>query len=680
MSFLFGGSGRDRERREAASERSDEERERARLEREARRAARDGGEPAAAVRLEERDLADGGEIRASRGGGRARGAAAPDPLPPADGAAAPPAAALGPLDGDGVGAPGQPSVEPYPLDHDGVGAPGQPSAEPYPLDHDGVGAPGQRRAEPYALDQDGDGRSGLGSPELHTHAQDPEGAPGQPTAAFDPLADDRNRATGQPTAAFYPLADDRDGAPGQPTAAFDPLAPDPSEAPAGREPAFDPLVYDPDAAPARPAAAHEPLEYDLDAAPTSPPPDREPPPYAPDTDDVPAVVVRGRRDAPAGVRRVRASAVASAAGAEGPPRFGAPLRPPARPRRRPRWLLLVLPLLVLLAAAWAAWSLFQPLGGDEDGQEVQVRIPEGLTAAQIGDLLAERGVVDSGFFFSLRARLADDRGGLRSGTVDLREGMSYDAALDELTKAAPPAPRTIKVTIPEGRSRREVGPVIREAGLRGSYTAATRRSSELDPRDYGAPRGASLEGFLFPATYDVRPNARTSQLVRQQLQAFEENFGEVDLARARRAGLSRYDVLIIASMIEREATLARERRLISAVIYNRLQDGMNLGIDATIRYALNQWNAPLKVSELKADTPYNTRTRPGLPPGPIGSPGLASIKAAANPANSDALFYVVRPCGNGAHAFSTTGAEFQRDVAAYNRAREARGGKDPSRC
>jgi UPF0755 protein len=429
-----------------------------------------------------------------------------------------------------------------------------------------------------------------------------------------------------------------------------------------------------------PGPPFEPLVYDPDGAPATPPPDREPPPYAPETDDVPAVVVRGRRDAPAGVRRVSASAVASAAGAQGPPRFGAPPRTPARPRKRRRKLLLVLPLLVLLAAAWLAWSLFQPLADDEGGERVRVQIPEGLTASQIGDVLEERGVIDSSFFFSLRTRLSGDRGGLRSGTIDLRRDMSYAGAIDALTKAPPPAARTIKVTIPEGRSRREVGPIIREAGLRGSYTRATRRNAELDPRDYGAPRGATLEGFLFPATYDVRPNARTSQLVRQQLQTFEERFGEVDLSRARRANLTRYDVLIIASMIEREATLARERRLISAVIYNRLQDGINLGIDATIRYALNQWTAPLKVSELEADTPYNTRTNPGLPPGPIGSPGIASIRAAANPARSDALFYVVKPCGNGAHAFSSTDAQFQRDVAAYNRAREERGGKDPSSC
>jgi uncharacterized YceG family protein len=139
-------------------------------------------------------------------------------------------------------------------------------------------------------------------------------------------------------------------------------------------------------------------------------------------------------------------------------------------------------------------------------------------------------------------------------------------------------------------------------------------------------------------------------------------------------------VLTIASMIDREALVPKDRRLIAAVIYNRLKQGIPLGIDATIRYQLGDFSRPLKVSELQRDTPYNTRKRKGLPPTPIGNPGLASIKAAANPAHVSYLYYVVKPCGNGAHAFSSTDAQFQRDVAAYNRARAKRGGKDPSVC
>jgi UPF0755 protein len=133
-------------------------------------------------------------------------------------------------------------------------------------------------------------------------------------------------------------------------------------------------------------------------------------------------------------------------------------------------------------------------------------------------------------------------------------------------------------------------------------------------------------------------------------------------------------------MVAREAGVAKDRRLISAVIYNRLRRGMPLGIDATLRYRLNNWSRPLRQSELDTNSEYNTRKVQGLPPTPIGNPGLASLRAAADPANVGYLFYVVKPCGNGAHAFSSTDAQFQKDVQAYNRAREKRGGKDPSRC
>jgi uncharacterized YceG family protein len=353
----------------------------------------------------------------------------------------------------------------------------------------------------------------------------------------------------------------------------------------------------------------------------------------------------------------------------------------SKPRRRwARRLVALLALLLVVGAAVFAYLLFQPAHGPGHGQ-VRVTVPSGASAHQIGDVLEQRKVVDSSFFFSLRARLSGQRAKLRSGRYTLREGMPYAAALTALTTAPKAAP-VVNVTIPEGPSRREAAARVRDAGVRGDYLAATRRSSALRPRDYGAPRSTrSLEGFLYPATYELRQGQATAaQLVARQVAAFKDNFAKVDMREARRKNLSRYDVLIIASMIERESGVARDRRLISAVIYNRLREGMPLGIDATIRYALNNWSRPLRVSELRRDTAFNTRTRKGLPPTPIGNPGLPAMRAAANPANVDYLFYVVRPCGNGAHAFSSTDAEFQRDVTAYNRARERRGGKDPSRC
>ena len=233
--------------------------------------------------------------------------------------------------------------------------------------------------------------------------------------------------------------------------------------------------------------------------------------------------------------------------------------------------------------------------------------------------------------------------------------------------------------MPEGLSRRETAASVEGAGVSGDYVKASARSAGFDPHDYGQPkRQSGLEGFLFPATYELpRAGATAKALVAKQVAAFRENIGKVDTARARRAGMNRYEVLVIASMIEREVRIPSERRLVSAVIYNRLKKGMHLGIDATIRYAERNWSRPLKVSELERDGPYNTRTRAGLPPTPIGNPGLASIRAAANPAKASYLYYVVKPCGGGRHAFSSTDAEFARDAAAYNAAQRRAGG-DPS--
>jgi len=170
------------------------------------------------------------------------------------------------------------------------------------------------------------------------------------------------------------------------------------------------------------------------------------------------------------------------------------------------------------------------------------------------------------------------------------------------------------------------------------------------------------------------------ELVGRQLHAFKQNLRQVDMRYARSKNLTVFDVVTIASMIDREAQVPRERKLVASVIYNRLSQDIALGIDATIRFATGNWSEPLKVSELEIDSGYNTRENLGLPPGPIGNPGLAALRAAARPARTDYIFYVVEPGTCGEHSFSATDAEFQRDVEEYNRAREARGGKSPTDC
>jgi UPF0755 protein len=361
--------------------------------------------------------------------------------------------------------------------------------------------------------------------------------------------------------------------------------------------------------------------------------------------------------------------------------------PPSSPRtwrrpgdrgRTPRWGRLVAlgaVLAVLLAVGWFLNSLFQPFKGDGEGQ-VRVVIPQGASLGEIADLLESKGVVSSSSFFALRARIAGRSDELKPGRYTLARDMSFTAALDKLEQGLPP--NVVRVVIPEGLSRKEIAP--RTAGLRGSYLEASRRNAALDPRDYKAKNARSLEGFLFPATYELKKGQPVRKLVTEQLDAFKRNFDTVDMRYARSKNLTAYDILIIASLIDREVQVPKERRLVASVIYNRLHDGMPLGIDATVRFLLGKWSGELRQSELNNPSPYNTRVHTGLPPGPIGNPGLASIKAAAHPAKTNYLFYVAIVCGNGRHKFAATDAQFQRYVDDYNRARAKRHGKSLTNC
>jgi uncharacterized YceG family protein len=358
-----------------------------------------------------------------------------------------------------------------------------------------------------------------------------------------------------------------------------------------------------------------------------------------------------------------------------------PLPPAARrPSRGGRRFLAFVPLLIVIAIAFLAYKVFQPFHAKPTGA-VTVTIPPGSSAGSIGTLLADKGVVDSGTFFNLNATVTGRRGDLKPGTYALRHGMTYGAVLDVLTKGPPPKiVKTFKVTLPEGLSEREMSPRVHAAGVRGNYLKAANAPKALKAaRKLGLPRrGHTTEGFLFPATYDLVVHAKAPALVAKQLQAYRQETSKVDYSYARRKNLTRYDVLIIASMVERETELDRERPLVAAVIYNRLKDGMPLGIDATIRYYERDWTSPLRVSQLQRQEPYNTRLNRGLPPTPIGNPGLASIQAAAHPAHVSYLFYVVKP-GTRGHAFSSTDAQFERDLQRYNSARAANGGRSPGK-
>jgi peptidoglycan lytic transglycosylase G len=245
------------------------------------------------------------------------------------------------------------------------------------------------------------------------------------------------------------------------------------------------------------------------------------------------------------------------------------------------------------------------------------------------------------------------------------------------TLATPIALVNLKIIFPEGFSvaemanrvaavrkiaiaKRKVTPRLTRAGYLRAVAAA---DPPLGFRKDAKP--GTLEGFLFPALYEFTQESTAEELVSSQLATFRQRFAKVSLAYARSKNLTPYDILIIASMIEKETAVPSERKLVAAVIYNRLHNRMPLGIDATIRYGLGiPGTQSLTKKALASDSPYNTRLRKGLPPTPIANPGLASIQAAAHPAKVDYLYYVRRPKSK-SHFFTADEHEFLRAVCDF---------------
>ena len=322
--------------------------------------------------------------------------------------------------------------------------------------------------------------------------------------------------------------------------------------------------------------------------------------------------------------------------------------------------------------AWFLIAFFQPPPFDPGSGTgtVVVTVPEGASASEVSDLLTKNDVVSNGTLFEWRLKLAGKTGQILPGRYVLAHSMSYGTAIDRLTSSG----GKVNVTIPEGEDRTQIAATIKDLGLQGDYLAASKSFKGFDPNKYGAHNPKSLEGFLFPATYQLDPGANVDQLVSGQLQAFQQNIAGVNMSYAKSKNLTIYDVLTIASMINKEVQIPSEQRLVAAVIYNRLHRGMPLGIDATTRFEFHNYTGAITESQLKTPSPYNTRINAGLPPTPIGNPGLAAIQAAAHPAKVPYLYYVLKANGGGHHCFTASGSEFNQLVAAYN------AGRAPAHC
>ncbi|MGH2759762.1 MAG: endolytic transglycosylase MltG [Actinomycetota bacterium] len=307
--------------------------------------------------------------------------------------------------------------------------------------------------------------------------------------------------------------------------------------------------------------------------------------------------------------------------------------------------------VVVLAGAGAGFVAFRPGSGERE-----VVIPRGATTGEIGRILEREGVIGSDAFFELGARLRRLDGKIQAGRYELKQGMGILSALGAL--AVGPAEKGTGVTVPEGFSVRQVSERVgrtTKIPLNAFVTAATNGSirGHIQP-----PNVNTLEGFLFPETYFVSENEDAGSLLRRMAQEFQRRTDGLDWSYPESKGLSRYEVLIAASLVEREAKVAEDRSKVAAVIYNRLAKGMRLQIDITALYGLDEHKVPTR-ADLQRRSPYNTYLIDGLPPTPIANPGLPAIEAVLRPAPIDAIYYVVID-PSGRHGFTSDPQEFER--------------------
>jgi UPF0755 protein len=326
-------------------------------------------------------------------------------------------------------------------------------------------------------------------------------------------------------------------------------------------------------------------------------------------------------------------------------------------------------LALLVVSIWVLVLGSRPVSSDRS--PVRVVVSGGSSATEIAQALSDRGLIRSAFVFVFTCRMSGSSGKLKPGVYELSRAMSVPAIVKALVRG-----ESLEswITVPEGFTARQIADILKERRLVNpdAFLRLALTQGYEFPR-YTFVHGHNLEGYLFPDTYLIARGTEPRGIIEKMLDAFDRKVAtshRADIERAiqRRFGLGPQEfaeglrnLLTVASLVEREAKIAKDRPLIAAVLYNRLKKGMRLEVDATVGYIpgdSRENKEKVWYEDLKSQSPYNTYQRLGLPPGPICNPGLASIEAALNPAQADYLYYVAKP--DGSHVFSRTPQEHNR--------------------
>ncbi|HIJ66629.1 MAG TPA: endolytic transglycosylase MltG [Candidatus Hydrogenedentes bacterium] len=347
--------------------------------------------------------------------------------------------------------------------------------------------------------------------------------------------------------------------------------------------------------------------------------------------------------------------------------------PRERPRRERFCLRIVLKcclylvaLLLLIGTVGAVLALLAYRHVTEPGtagEPIRVTIPEGITATEVGTILAENGLIEHELFFRMALKIDGAHEPIRHGKYDLPIGLSPLELLERLY-AGPTLESFVdqfKVTIPEGLT------VTQMARLFDTPEAFVEAAADPGLINRLGIDALTLEGFLMPNTYFFPEQPTEREVVQRMVEQFERTYAALLDAIPEAAGRSKMEIVTVASLIEEEARTDEERPLIAAVIYNRLEKNILLQMDSTLQFALGKYGQRLVNDDKEIDSPYNTYKRPGLPPGPISNPGEASLRAAMKPSNDKYLYFVSNADGK-THTFSVTAREHEQAVARFRRA------------
>lgn len=318
--------------------------------------------------------------------------------------------------------------------------------------------------------------------------------------------------------------------------------------------------------------------------------------------------------------------------------------------------------MLVLLAGFALYVVFSFLTY-RNSNEVELSIPKGVSVAQIARMLEEKEVIPSMLGFRLLVRVTQKGSHLKAGDYLFEEGLK---PLEVLEIIASGRVELLSVTVPEGQNLKQIFSILKKSIFNQLNENDWNEliTQEKWIKKFSIPT-KNLEGYLFPSTYHYGKDIKPVELIDSMLTTFSKQVNQDMIEQAKSYGFNLHQWVTLASIIEKETGVPKERPMIARVFMNRLRLGMLLQTDPTVIYGIENFNGNLRRTDLETDTPYNTYMRPGLPPGPICSPGLESLKAVLNPAEGDYLYFVAK--GDGSHHFSKTLEEHNKAVNFYQR-------------